>query len=384
VKLLSRTRKPNVTALAERQDVEGLVSAAGFKDLLRDVEGRVIDRGAEVRAEAVVALGELGDEAGNGTVHGALRDPSDAVRSAAVRVLYRRGEIAPLAQSLGWLPAEKGSSRSLALRALLELKRPGTVLSVIRALVWAPGERPLAEVDVALVHTLVQADTGADVVNEVVQELLTPLSDDRDEVVERAEELLVRLAPASVQGVIAELEGGRAPERAAALLGRIGDTRALHPLIEALEHREISVRIEAASALGDLREPAAVEPLLHATRDHNVDVRAEAGKALDALGTAAVVVGMSAMVRPMIAEAVNSAVQAHGLGARNGAMDVDGDHAATEIDGDRAATEIDGDRAAGQIDRDRAAEARRPVGLLGVGGFRGALEEARAADEHSS
>lgn len=352
MKLLQRNRRPNVTALASQEDVEGLVSAAGFRDLVRNYDGNVLDRGAEIRAEAVLALGRLGEEAGNGTVTGALRDPSDHVRSAAVRVLYSRGDVAPLAQALGWLPPERGSSRALALRALLELKKPGTATSVIRALVWAPGERPLADLDAALVHTLVQADTHADVANEVVQELLSALSDDRDEVVERTEELLLRLAPASVQGVIAELEGGRSPERAANLLGRIGDTRALEPLIEALDHRDISVRVQAASALGDLRDPAAVEPLLRATRDHNLDVRAEAGQALDALGTAAVVIGMSAMVRPLIAEAVVSAVQAQAQVGREGDTAPDG-----------------------------RAEVGRPIGLLGVGGFQDALEEARAAEQ---
>jgi len=364
VKLLSRNRKPDVPALAEQQDVEGLVTAAGFKDVLQDFEGRVIDRGAEIRAQAVVALGELGGEAGNGTVQGALRDPSDNVRSAAVRVLFARGEVAPLAQALGWLPADKGNSRTLALRALLQLKEPGTAQSVMRALVWAPGDRPLGDLDAALVHTLVEADTRADVVNEIVQELLSALSDDRDEVVERAEELLLRLAPASVQGIIAELEGGRAPERAAALLGGSGDTRALEPLMQALNHRDISVRVQAASALGELRDPAAVEALLHATRDHNVDVRAEAGQALDTIGTAAVVVTMSAMVRPMIAEAVSAAVQAHGLGEGNNTPQVG--HVQ-----DREVEHV----------QDREVETVRPVGLLGVGEFRSALEEARATDE---
>ena len=373
MKLLNRNRKPDVAALAEQQDVEGLMSAADYKDPLRDFEGRLIDRGVEIREQAVIALGELGDEAGNGTVTGALRDSSDQVRSAAVRVLYRRGEVAPLAQALGWLPAESGSSRALALRALLELKQPGTAQSVIRALLWAPGERPLAELDTALVHTLVQADTRADVANEVVDELLTALGDDRGEVGDRAEELLLRLAPASVQGVIAELEGGRAPERAAALLGRIGDTRALHPLVEALEHRDVSVRIEAASALGDLREPAAVEPLLRATRDHNIDVRAQAGQALDSLGTAAVVVGMSAMLGPMIAEAVGSAVQVHGLA--QGGTDQDHDQNQNQVQ--------DRNRPAPEIDHDRGAQADRPIGLLGVGEFQDALEEARSAGEPS-
>ena len=359
MKLLQRKRKPDVAALAGQEDLEGLVSAAGYQDLLRDYEGRAVDRGKEIRAEAVIALGELGDEAGNGTVTGALRDPADEVRSAAVRVLCRRGEAAPLAQALGWLPAERGTSRALALRALLELKRPGTAQAVVRALVWAPGERPLSDLDAALVHTLVQSDTRADVANEVVQDLLAALADDREEVAERAEELLLRLEPASIQGVIAELQGGRSPERAAGVLGRIGDTRALEPLADALEHRDISVRVEAASALGDLRDPAAVEPLLRATRDHNLDVRAEAGAALDALGTAAVVVGMSAVVRPLIADAVVTALQAQGAAAPP-----------ASVEPARVVQEVE-----------EAEEVRRPVGLLGVGDFGDALKEARSSGE---
>jgi HEAT repeat protein len=349
MKLLLRTRRPNVAALADKEDMEGLVSAAGFQELSRKRDGQALDRGAEIRAQAVSALGELGHEAGNRAVARALRDPSDSVRSTAVRVLYQHGEVAPLAQALSWLPAESGDSRALALRALLELKKPGTAQAVSRALVWAAGDQPLADLDVALVHTLMQADTGADVANEVVDELLTALSDDREEVIERAEVLLVRLAPASIQGVIAEFEGGRSPERAAAMLGRMGDPRALQPLIEALDHREVSVRMQAASALGELRQAAAVEPLFRATRDHSRDVRSEAARALDSIGTAAVIIGMSAMVRPLVAEAVVSAM--HGQ--------------------ERA------------LDREGAARVERPVGLLGAGDFQSALEQARAAGEQS-
>jgi hypothetical protein len=71
MRLLQRNRKPDVAALAEREDVEGLVAAAAFKDLLRDIEGPLLDRGTEIRAQATAALG----------------DRSDQVRSVAGRVL---------------------------------------------------------------------------------------------------------------------------------------------------------------------------------------------------------------------------------------------------------------------------------------------------------
>lgn len=51
-----------------------------------------------------------------------------------------------------------------------------------------------------------------------------------------------------------------------------------------------------------------VDPLLRATRDPDHRVRAQAGWALDRIGTVAVTVGVSQLVRPMIQEAVSPGV----------------------------------------------------------------------------
>jgi HEAT repeat protein len=300
------TSKPNVKALARNGDVEGLVEAAGFQDLMPDREGATLDVGVPIREEAILALGALGPEAGNGTVAGALRDPSDRVRVAAVRVLYSRQESDPLLQAITWLPGARGHSRQLALRAILELSRPGSARALAGALVRRNGDEPLGEDDAALVLTLLAAEERPDASNEVVEEVIATLDDEREVVGDRAEELLVQLAPASTEGVIAELQAGNAPHRAASVLGRIKDTRAMQPLVEALEHRDPRVRAESAAALGELRDPAAVEPLLHATRDPEHLVRAQAGWALDRIGTVAVVFGVSALVRPMIADAIGT------------------------------------------------------------------------------
>jgi hypothetical protein len=98
------TRKPNVKALARREDIDGLVQAATFKDLPAGSDGETGDRGAVVREAAILALGALGPAAGNGTVAAALCDPSDRVRTAAVRVLHAREEAQLLAQALNCLP----------------------------------------------------------------------------------------------------------------------------------------------------------------------------------------------------------------------------------------------------------------------------------------
>jgi HEAT repeat protein len=296
------TRKPNVKALARSEDVPGLIAAAAYQDRIARPNGRAADAGASVREEAIRALGTLGPEAGNGTVSRALRDPSEHVRAAAVRVLYSRAQVGDLTQALGWLP-HSGPARRLAMQAILNLHPPGTARAVARGLAHAAGEAPVTEEDFALLHTLIHAEDSSDVANEVVDELLAALADEREAVGDRAEVLLTRLAPASTEGVIAELQAGAAPDRAAAILGRIQDNRALEPLVDAVRHPDPSVRAGAAEALGALRDTAAVEPLLHATRDPDFDVRASAGAALDQLGTAAVVVGMSALIRPAILEA---------------------------------------------------------------------------------
>lgn len=304
---LFRSAKPNVKALAKRGDVDGLVAAAGFQDLIPAPGDGTLDRGAPVRQDAIMALGALGPEVGPDAVKAALTDPSDEVRVAAIRVLFAREDAVSLAAALTWLPADRGHSRPLAIRALVELRRPACAPALTRALVCAPGDGPVGVDEARLLKLLLDADEGTDARGEVVEGLLVALADERDPVAERAEELLAMTAPDSTEGMIAELSAGAAPHRAAAVLGQIKDTRALEPLMEGLLHRDARVRAECAAALGELRDPAAVEALIRASRDPEHRVRAQAGWALDRLGMVALVVGVSTMIRPMILEALEAA-----------------------------------------------------------------------------
>lgn len=296
--------RPNVRALARRGNEDGLIAAAAYRDRFMGYDSP--EAGAEVREQAILALGALGPEAGNGTVARGLCDSSDQVRAAAVRVLSAREQVNEVASALAWLP-RRGVSRSLAIRAILAQRRPGTARTVAGGLVRAIGDDLVAEEDLALLHTLIHADESADVEGEVVEELLQALADDHELVAERAEVLLTRLAPASTPRVIAELRTGAVPQRAASVLGQIRDASAVDPLLEALRHPRADVRAAAAEALGALRDTAAVEALLGATRDPDFSVRASAGSALDQLGTAAVMVGISALMRPALAPARRSA-----------------------------------------------------------------------------
>jgi HEAT repeat protein len=301
---LFRSAKPNVKALARRGDADGLVAAAGYQDLIPASGDGTLDRGARVRQEAIVALAALGPEVGADAVRAALTDPSEEVRIAAIRVLFAWEDAVSLAAGLAWLPADRGHSRPLAIRALLELRRSACAPALTRALVTAAGDEPLDVDEATLVKLLLDADEGTDAPAEVVEELLVALGDERDPVAERAEELLAMIAPMSIEDVIAELKAGAAPHRAAAVLAQIKDMRALEPLMEGLLHRDARVRAECAGALGELRDPAAVEALIRATRDPEHRVRAQAGWALDRLGMVALVVGVSTMIRPMILEAI--------------------------------------------------------------------------------
>jgi HEAT repeat protein len=71
-------------------------------------------------------------------------------------------------------------------------------------------------------------------------------------------------------------------KEAAWALGKIGDRRAVEPLIVALkDYYEEGLRKAAAEALGNIGDPRAGEPLIAALKDPNKDVRWAAAKALD-------------------------------------------------------------------------------------------------------
>ena len=76
--------------------------------------------------------------------------------------------------------------------------------------------------------------------------------------------------------------------QAALVLGKLGDPRAVQPLIKALADQNKTVRGIAASALGQLGDSAAVDPLRGLLRrESDPFVRGQAEKAMAALAAAA-------------------------------------------------------------------------------------------------
>jgi HEAT repeat protein len=300
-------RKPNIKSLVRREDVDGLRQAASYQDLAPASAGSVSDLGIPVRVDAILALGTLAPERGHRAIAAGLRDPADRVRCAAVRVLHALHEVDALAEALRWLPTDGGHSRTLASEAILNLGpsiRPSVVAD---SLIHREDDDLLGEQDAELILALLQEE-GPDATHEVLELLIFALGDERGIVVDRAAELLVRLAPKSIEPLVGELREGLTPADAAYVLGRIGDPETLDVLVKALRHRDRRVRAESAAALSELHDPAAVKPLLRATHDRDHTVRGQARVALDRMGTIAVLEGVAELLRPVVREAVRSAI----------------------------------------------------------------------------
>jgi HEAT repeat protein len=301
---LFQGRKPNVKSLAKAGKVDGLVEATQYREILAGGDGVALDAGAPIREEAVLALGDASEDGDRDLIVGrltdALDDPVDRVRCAAVMTLYRLDEPGPLARAVARLPSGAEQARTMAVRALIALRAPGSSATLAEALLHRDDEVALGEADSDIVVRLIDEEGSPDASQAVIHLAMTGLGHERSAVRFRAEELLERLAPASLDVLVAELAEGNASHRAAAVLGRMKDSRALEPLVAALEHPDPRVRSESCAALGELRDPAAAEPLLVATRDSDYEVRVRAGQALDQLGTAAIAVSVATLLRPLL------------------------------------------------------------------------------------
>jgi HEAT repeat protein len=300
-------RKPNIKSLVRRQDVEGLLEATKYQEPSSTSAGTLTDLGVPVRVDAIVALGTLAPEQAHEAITQGLRDPADRVRCAAVRVLHALHDAGVLAEALQWLPTDGGHSRRLASQAILNLRHSIRPSVVVYPLIHREDDDLLGDQDAQLILALLEEE-GADATDEVLELLIVALGDERGIAVDRAAELLVRLAPESVEPLVDEMREGLNPADAAYVLGRIGNPETLDVLVKGLRHHDTRVRGESAAALGELQDPAAVKALLRATHDPDHTVRSQARVALDRMGTIAVIEGVAELLRPVVREAVRSAI----------------------------------------------------------------------------
>jgi HEAT repeat protein len=300
-----RTPKPNIRLLARRRDISALVDASAYSptETYEPTDGP--DSGSRVRAEAILALGALGHDAGGEAVRAGLRDADDSVCCAAVRVLHARGDGVALAEELGRLPAE-GEARELAILALADLKDSMSAAVLAAALAQGAGEDLLDErVGRLLVEQIEKDEPAAQ--RATIRRLVEVLGDERGIVVDRAAELLVRLAPVSVGALVAALGSSTTAADAAYVLGMIRDRQTIGPLLDALRNDDPRVRRECAAALGGFEAREAVMPLVRATHDLDHGVRVQAATALERMGASSVIIAVEALLQPMIHDAVRSA-----------------------------------------------------------------------------
>jgi len=111
--------------------------------------------------------------------------------------------------------------------------------------------------------------------------------DDEWSFIWEAQVALSKIGAPAVEPLIVALKKSKEPwarERAARVLGEIGDTRAVEPLISAITGEKWIVRRAAIEALGKLGDVRAVEPLIAKLKDKDSNIRSYAAKALKKLG----------------------------------------------------------------------------------------------------
>ena len=295
----------------------------------------------KVREAAAKKLGELQDAHSVESLIGALRDLNERVRQAAVASLVRIGPAAvrPLVAAL---KSKHADARLAASAALAQIGNPS-----VRQLGSALADRDVAVRETAaavlgkiatdealreLLAVLDQGESGAReaaaaglvrIGAQTVPFLIARLKDSKPRVRETAAAALARIGRAAFRPLLAALKDNELRETAievlwkvdpnwaqsaaakeavpavietlksdderlrrtsATVLGQVGGTRALEPLLAALADPNSSVQEAAASALGDMSDPRALAPLIAALYQGDQKARNAVSAALVRIG----------------------------------------------------------------------------------------------------
>lgn len=232
---------------------------------LLSVQGSMILGWDLVRASAAAALGTVGSPRGVEPLARALRDSSNRVRPAALEGLLT---IEHPSAVVALIPDPMGEHWAQQAIAQQYVQKPGSAHGLGHVVTteelvadWictVAGFKALSVLANALadrrremrqIAALAMVGTGSpDAIAQVLSSL-TGLKCETGEVVRPAIAVLAGHKDAFARHVAAEI------------LGKLGDTQAVQPLIKALEDRDGSVRLAAIAALGRLADPQAVEPL---------------------------------------------------------------------------------------------------------------------------
>jgi HEAT repeat protein len=237
---------PNVWKLERKKNVKGLIKALKYFEL---------NYVRIAAAEALVKLGSLAVE----PLIRTLDDGHSSTRQTVAEILGKLGDTRAVGPLIERLQDEEWYVRQAAAEALGKL---GDARAV----------QPLIEAMEAVGHALLLREQAkALFLNQLVADLMPP-------------ERLEALRRAAVLVSAGELVGlGRTTAEA---LGKLGDARAVQPLIGRLSGADVGVREAAAEALGKLGDARAVQPLIGRLSGADVGVREAAAEALGKLGDA--------------------------------------------------------------------------------------------------
>ena len=104
--------------------------------------------------------------------------------------------------------------------------------------------------------------------------------------IKKQKKVVIWEAKGDVNKLIKALDNKWRRWRAAEALGKIGDRRAIEPLLGKVKDEEWNVRSHVAIALGDIGDTRGVEPLLEMLKDESVNVRLSAINGLKKIGDA--------------------------------------------------------------------------------------------------
>lgn len=288
----------DIEQFKEKKDVKKLIKALGYK------------KDPKVCQTAAAALGEIGDPQAVKPLIAALEVLEGNVRKTAAESLVKIGSTAiePLIASLAdekytaknsvaWALGEisdpraveplismlkKCNSSEIVAKALTKIGSPA-VNSLINTFinatwsetrgwaVWALGKIRDSQAVAPLISSLNDEDinirsAAARILGEfgdprAVEPLIAALRNEDGNLRKEAFNALVRIGTPSVEPLISQLNQYHSA-RAVEALGRIGDPRAVEPLIAVLNDDEISVRTKAAQALGKIGNARAVKALI--------------------------------------------------------------------------------------------------------------------------
>jgi HEAT repeat protein len=279
---------PNIEKLKTKRDVKGLIKALGYKKSYYIIE------------QALDALGEIGDARAVAPMIKILQDAGyyDFILPHVSSALLKIGTpaVEPLIKSIH----KDYPRRYLAIEVLGRIGDSRVVEPLVRVLRESDEYTCAAAVtalgligDTRAIEPLIPFlyQSSSSLRNSAAKALnqLGWQPSNADEKITFAVALedwdqCISFGAAAVNPLIAILTDTRVSVMAATALGKIGDVRAVEPLIPLLRYSDENIRYTAIEALGSIADPRAVVPLIDVLRDRKENVRIMAINSLGKIG----------------------------------------------------------------------------------------------------